>query len=511
MTCAAETKLYSGLNSKEKMTGSTSEKRDNEHVHDSPPSPYNGNMFAKIVQSIIIGMTIGVIHFKTTIKTEYILFTHCLAIVGVFQMFILRTYKHVCYKYEVIYAIYLPFILSFCFNRSLVTINTILSLNVVILYNISNGIYNLPIIFSTQILCCYFFDDHDLSYSIIAILVNFSLSIFLQRIGQLKSLDNIDCNLFSIMLTNVFYFNYNSTSVPFRILHGTLSALICVIIINYSVSKLAKNWLNSHRYILSLMQSSVIICGFPMLTNCFIYIPEHKSPLEWLFNYITRSTIRQCIFIGWFTLVAILVPTFMVFQSKVTLNTSRKLWHFLVFLMITIPFKYDPEFVKIALAGIIPLFLCIEYIRYLKIEPIGSYLDSKLRSFADERDLKGPLIISYIYLILGIAFPLLVHNSPVGLISLGIGDSLASIVGKKMGRYHWPQSNKTIEGTITFISSTFIVCKFLQSSLNYFQNVSTLIIALMCLLSGVLEGNSILNDNILIPSFMLICEYLFTY
>ncbi|SMN21777.1 similar to Saccharomyces cerevisiae YMR013C SEC59 Dolichol kinase, catalyzes the terminal step in dolichyl monophosphate (Dol-P) biosynthesis [Maudiozyma saulgeensis] len=506
--CAAETKICSGLDSMKRMKGTTHEECVVTSAKDLPVRSNTNMMFAKFVQGLIIAVTFGVLYYKNNkFDKDLKILNYCMSITSIFQAFILINNSNHNHRFELIYSIYLPFILSFCFNRSLTIINTILSLNVI---NYSYKNFNKSLIILTQILCCYVFDDHNINYLIIAIFMNFSLSAFLQMIGELKSLDYVDCNLFSILLTNIFYFNYDSISVPFRILHGTLSALFYVIIFNYVIFNIAKNWFNSHRYILSLVQSSVIIGGFPLLTNYFIHIPEQKSPLEWLLNYITDSPIRQYIFIGWLTLVATLVPTFMMFQSNVSLNTSRKVWHFLIFLMIIIPFKYDSEFVKIALAGIIPLFLCIEYIRYLKLEPMGAYLDLKLRSFADERDLKGPLIISYIYLILGISFPLLIYNSPVGLISLGIGDSLASIVGKKMGRYHWPQSDKTIEGTIAFVSSTFIICKILQSSLNYFQNISTLTIAIMCLLSGILEGNSILNDNILIPSFMLICEYIFT-
>ncbi|KAG0661034.1 hypothetical protein C6P45_001442 [Maudiozyma exigua] len=297
-------------------------------------------------------------------------------------------------------------------------------------------------------------------------------------------------------------------SIPFKILHGTLSALISAILINYILSMLMKNLFKPHVYIQSMILSSVIVLGFPSLTDHFIQIHDSMTPLQWLINYITTSDIRLKIFFTWLVTLVTLVPAFVMLQSHVSLNTSRKIWHFLIFLIITIPFKYDPKFVKIALAGIIPLFLCIEYIRFLKLEPVGSYLDSILHSFADERDLQGPLIISYIYLILGISFPLFLYDSPVGLVSLGVGDSLASIVGKKFGRYRWPESEKTIEGTVAFIGSTFVFCEMLKSSLNYFENTNWYKLFIICCLSGILEGNSILNDNILIPSFMLICERL---
>ena len=408
------------------------------------------------------------------------------------------------FKIELLYVLYLPFMLSFAFNPTVIIINSILA------FNVFNTYLEVPYFLPVQFLV-YYMNNKEIEFDTfcIAVGINYILSIFFKKVGQLRSLDHEICNIFSILLTNIFYLTDTfNMSIPFKILHGTLSALICVILINYIILKLIGNLFKSHPYIQSTILSSIIVLGFPLLTDHFIQIHDSMTPLQWLINYITSSEVRLKIFFTWLIVVATLVPTFVMLQSHLSLNTSRKVWHFLIFLMITIPFKYDSKFVKIALAGIIPLFLCIEYIRFLKLDPVGSYLDSTLRSFADERDLQGPLIISYIYLILGISFPLFLYDSPVGLISLGVGDSLASIVGKKFGRYRWPDSEKTIEGTIAFTGSTFVVCEILKISLNYFENTNWYKLLIICFLSGILEGNSILNDNILIPSYMLICERL---
>ena len=45
-----------------------------------------------------------------------------------------------------------------------------------------------------------------------------------------------------------------------------------------------------------------------------------------------------------------------------------------------------------------------------------------------------------------------------GILALGVGDALASIVGKRIGRHRWSAgSSKTIEGSIAFAASV-IVC-----------------------------------------------------
>ena len=169
-----------------------------------------------------------------------------------------------------------------------------------------------------------------------------------------------------------------------------------------------------------------------------------------------------------------------------------------------VPFRYDPDFVKISLAGTIVLFLAVEYLRFLKLAPYGELLDSKLRSFADFRDERGPIIISYIYLIIGVATPILINGSLVGVISLGVGDSLASIVGYRWGRHQWPGTSKTLEGTFAFILSTSICSLCFKLFLGAFQEITSAQVILACILSGILEGNSVLNDNILIPAYMFV-------
>ncbi|CAG8718961.1 2901_t:CDS:2, partial [Scutellospora calospora] len=38
-----------------------------------------------------------------------------------------------------------------------------------------------------------------------------------------------------------------------------------------------------------------------------------------------------------------------------------------------------------------------------------------------------------------------------GILTLGLGDAMASIVGKRYGRKRWPGTSKTVEGTFAFI------------------------------------------------------------
>ncbi|CAI4047946.1 dolichol kinase SKDI_13G1470 [Saccharomyces kudriavzevii IFO 1802] len=403
-------------------------------------------------------------------------------------------------KFDTVYSLYLPFMISLLFDTPSTVINTILILSVLDSYEWDTQL----IVVILQFCLVFFnFESDDREKNIVSIIINSLLSLILKYIGQLKSLDNIDSNLFSIILTNILYLS-EADSIQFRILRGIIIALITVISINYMLNKI----MHVKPFILSIF----FAVGLPAFTSIFIQLEGDRNPLFWLVEYILESATRQKILFAWSSILMLSIPSILIEKDSLSLNTSRKLWHFIIFLLIVPSFQIDSNFVKIALSGTIPVFLSIEYIRFQNLPPLGSVVEKHLRRFADARDHSGPLIISYLYLLIGISTPLLMNNSPMGLIGLGIGDSLASIIGKKYGRIRWRGTQKTIEGTFAFIITSYVVCLilFYFDRAVIFNHLTALQLLGVCTLSGVLEGNSVLNDNILIPAFMMICEKLFT-
>ncbi|SCU94968.1 LADA_0G12596g1_1 [Lachancea dasiensis] len=400
--------------------------------------------------------------------------------------------------FNILYLLYLPTFLSLLFARHLTIINLALAFNCSDLA----PYMRLPI----QAIFVLFNDAYyrDRHVYLKAIGLNCGLAYAMQRIGQLKSFDLVECNLFSILLTNVLFL-IDSPVVHFQVLQNVLRGFLIAITLNYPLVRLTSSW---NKYARTMVLFSTFASAFP-LAVVHLFEIQGLNPAVWLYDYIISSPVRMKITLGWFCGLALLIPNIMILKSNFSLNSSRKIWHFIILGLIVPPLKQDPEFVKIALAGTTVIFLAVEYLRYLKLAPFGEYLDTKLRSFADFRDERGPIIISYIYLIIGVATPILLNDSLVGVISLGVGDSLASIVGSRWGRSRWPGTNKTIEGTLAFISATSICSLGFKYLLGEFKDVPSLKLVLICVFSGLLEGNSVLNDNILIPSFMLIIREIF--
>ncbi|SCU97419.1 LAMI_0F10000g1_1 [Lachancea mirantina] len=465
----------------------------------------------RVAQALILGVTVHLASskfMKTSADTA--LFTGASTMVAAFLVGSYVNYrarsrdngingnelKHVrefLPSFNVLYLLYLPFMLSMLFQRRLAPINCALAFNAI----------DMPFVlrWMLEAILVLINDEfyHEMSRNLKAIVLNGCLSYVLQGVGHLKSFDIVECNLFSMLLTNVLYL-INSDELHFQVLQKTLIAFLASVSVNCVWSLILPKrfrWLRS----IVLLASFAAVFPFTIIQTLTI---DGQNPAVWLVDYISSSESRTKILGFWLLCLLILIPNIMVFKSNMSLNTSRKVWHFIVMALIIGPLQIDPQFVKIATSGTVVLFLIVEYIRYLKLVPAGEYLDEKLRSFADFRDERGPIIISYIYLIVGVATPLLINGSLVGVVSLGVGDSLASIVGHKWGRIKWPGTNKTVEGTCAFIIATAACNLILQSQIGEFPDIGVANVILTAVLSGILEGNSVLNDNILIPAFMLI-------
>ncbi|XP_055867369.1 dolichol kinase-like isoform X3 [Biomphalaria glabrata] len=151
---------------------------------------------------------------------------------------------------------------------------------------------------------------------------------------------------------------------------------------------------------------------------------------------------------------------------------------------------------------------CVQTTRALQVPVLGNQLHEILKVFVDDRD-QGPIFLTHIYLLLGLSLPLWLSPNLYtsirgwnemfsGVLSLGVGDSVACIFGSKFGQIYYPGSKKTVEGTLASIFSQIILVS-LASYLGLVQVSSALSVLIGVSLSSLFEAFTDQIDNLMLP------------
>lgn len=230
-----------------------------------------------------------------------------------------------------------------------------------------------------------------------------------------------------------------------------------------------------------------------------------------LINEILNNSL---LILYWSFILSITIVSPLIFSKYFSnQNFLRKFYHFsAVSLFIPAAFL-SLKILQISMAFAGSIFLLLETIRNeANSKHVKAKFFEKLNEFMGKcrNDLdSGEMIFSHLYLLLGCGIPFwfntnnLKLSSFAGVISLGIGDSLASIAGKAYGRINWhTRTRKTIEGSICGCMGMLISWIVLVQT---FTIPSTIInLFAISLGSSLWEALIDLNDNITLPIFTFI-------
>ncbi|XP_068646206.1 dolichol kinase EVAN [Aristolochia californica] len=244
-------------------------------------------------------------------------------------------------------------------------------------------------------------------------------------------------------------------------------------------------------------------------------------PIIWMLYFVfTGPQGRMLLCIYWMVIMCLSVVYFynVSKSNKVERILLRKYYHLVAVLMFVPALLFQPSFLDLSFGVALAGFLALEIIRVWQIWPLGHIVDRFMNAFTDHRD-SDILIVSHFSLLLGCAIPKWMssgfNDRPLapfaGILSLGIGDTMASVVGHKYGVLRWSKTGKkTVEGTAAGIMSVFIACSVLipfLASTGYILSQHWVSLLMAIGVSGLLEANTVQLDNAFIPLvfYSLLC------
>lgn len=290
-----------------------------------------------------------------------------------------------------------------------------------------------------------------------------------------------------------------------------LIGLILGMLLTGFVSVFALNFLsrNTNKYSVALRSAVFYIITGAMIL--FVVRPLVSTvlaidPFVWIILFIYENPFTLLLTTYWASAIIFAILLSFSALKNSTLNSRRKYFHGLAMLLFIPGFFIESRFLYIGLAvGLAALFL-FEFIRIFEIAPFHSYINGYMISFIDEKD-SGIAILGHIYLLLGCSLPIWLSttgpaSSLCGILVLGVGDTAASVIGKRYGKLRWPGSKKTVMGTLGFILSlatSFLLLQHRLFTANFYNALITLFVTI---LTGLLEAWSSQNDNLVLPLFL---------
>ena len=250
-------------------------------------------------------------------------------------------------------------------------------------------------------------------------------------------------------------------------------------------------------------------CTLPVLMKIL-----RMDPLSLLVTYFFSSKSILKLIILWLILVIIaMVIVSQKFDSSNNATTGeRKVFHGLIVVVMISGMIVDIEYTYFASLVVLGIFMYLEYIRVFDIRPVSRLLDEAFAKFTDEKD-QGSLILTNIYLLVGIFLPLWITgdlsaaNNLIllsGVLSVGIGDSVASIVGSRYGYLKWPYSpSKSVDGTLASVTAQIIFLEVLALN-NVVEYQYDLSVFLPIILTSLVEAHTTQVDNLVLPLVMYI-------
>jgi dolichol kinase len=240
----------------------------------------------------------------------------------------------------------------------------------------------------------------------------------------------------------------------------------------------------------------------------------------------------------WLAIIIVGLAIVLRLSSIYEVDTRRKVFHFMMVAMLLPATYVDPTFAALALGLILAIFLLLDLFRASQLPPLSKSLAYFLAPYVDGRDLKGPVVISHIFLLIGCAIPFWLSLAALprsgsgalagwevptrevsmvsGVACVGMGDAAASLIGRRYGRRKWLwRGGKSIEGSLAFAAAVGLALGLAKAWLRiggwpannddpWTRTAGKVGVAaaVASLTEAVLTGG---NDNVVVPVVLWLC------
>ncbi|TKA62970.1 hypothetical protein B0A55_12494 [Friedmanniomyces simplex] len=193
------------------------------------------------------------------------------------------------------------------------------------------------------------------------------------------------------------------------------------------------------------------------------------------------ANVRLLLLAYWMAVIACGLLAVFTLTAFVEVDTRRKVFHGVMVAILLPTVFIDPCYCALGLGLVLAVFLLLEAIRAGLVPPLGNAIGRFVAPYVDGRDLRGPVVVSHIFLLIGCAVPLwfslasmersggepwveweLAGNAResamlAGVICVGMGDAAASLIGRRYGRRKWIWvGGKSLEGSAAFVVAVTI-------------------------------------------------------
>lgn len=181
----------------------------------------------------------------------------------------------------------------------------------------------------------------------------------------------------------------------------------------------------------------------------------------------------------WAGIVVLGLAVVLRLKDTYEVDTRRKVFHVMMVGMFLPATYVDPAYAALALSLALAIFLVLDLVRASQLPPFSRPIALFLAPYVDGRDLRGPVVISHIFLLIGCAIPLWLalaglprggsgHQSGweiptrdvsmvAGVVCVGLGDAAASLIGRRYGHRKWLWGGgKSLEGSVAFAVAVFV-------------------------------------------------------